>query len=68
MSNAIDIGPQEFIPALQEDLVEKQDAGEVEVVTGATSTSDKFKDYAAQAIEAAEEGNTETIVIDNPTE
>lgn len=68
MSNAVDIGPQEFIPALEEDLVDKQDPAEVDVVTGATGTSDKFKDYAAQAVEAAEEGNTETIVLDNPTE
>ena len=65
MTNAVEVGPQDFIPALENDLVEKQDAAEVEVVSGATSTSDKFKDYAAQVIEAAEEGNTETIVVDN---
>lgn len=68
MTNAVDLGPQDFIPALEEDLVAKQDAAEVEVITGATGTADKFKDYAAQVIEAAEEGNMDTIVVDNPTE
>lgn len=65
MTGAVDIGPQEFIPALEEDLVAKQDAAEVEVITGATGTADKFKDYASQLIKAAEEGKTETIVVDN---
>ncbi|HZK46848.1 MAG TPA: FMN-binding protein, partial [Atopostipes sp.] len=33
--------------------------------TGATSTSEKFKDYADQLVAAAEEGNTDTIEVDN---
>ena len=65
MTNAVDLGPQDFIPAMEEDLIATQDAAEVEVITGATGTVEKFKDYAAQLIQAAEEGNTETIVVDN---
>lgn len=68
MTNAVDLGPQDFIPALQEDLEGETDAADVEIITGATHTAEKFKDYASQLIDAAEEGNTETIVVDNPTE
>lgn len=65
MTNAEDLGPQDFIPALEEDLVDTQDPEEVDVITGATGTAEKFKDYAAQLVDAAAEGNTDTIVVDN---
>lgn len=68
MSGVVEIGPQDFIPALEEDLVDTQDPAEVEVVTGATSTSDKFIDYAKQALAAAAEGNEETIEVANSAE
>lgn len=59
--------PEEFIPALNKALVESQTAEGVEVVTGATHSSDSFKEYAKQLIEAAKEGNTDKIEIDNST-
>ena len=65
MSGVADVGPQDYIPALEESLVDAQDPADVEVVTGATSTSEKFQDYAQQLVDAAEEGNTETIEVDN---
>ena len=65
MSNVVEVGPQEFIPALEDSLVDTQNPDDVEVVTGATSTSEKFKDYADQLVAAAEEGNTDTIEVDN---
>ena len=65
MSNVVEVGPQEFIPTLEESLVDTQNPDDVEVVTGATSTSEKFKDYADQLVAAAEEGNTDTIEVDN---
>lgn len=65
MSEKTGTGPQDFIPALNEALVEKQDPSEVEVVTGATSSSEGFVDYAQQLVDAAKEGNTDTIEIDN---
>lgn len=68
MSGAVGVGPQDYIPALEEDLLDTQDPAEVEVVTGATSTSEKFVDYATQALNAAEEGNEETIEVDNSAE
>lgn len=65
MSGVTEVGPQDFIPELENQLVEAQDPANVEVVTGATSTSEKFQDYAQQLVTAAEEGNTETIEVDN---
>lgn len=59
------VGPQQYIPELNEQLVETQDPTAVEVVTGATHSSESFKEYAQQLVDAAAEGNTETIEIDN---
>lgn len=68
MTNVSGLGPQDFIPALEDDLVAVQDPAEVEVITGATGTAEKFQDYAQQLVAAAEEGNTETIEVDNAEE
>lgn len=62
------VGPQDFIPGLEDALVDAQDPADVEVITGATGTSEKFQDYAQQLVDAAEEGNTETIEVDNAAE
>ncbi|MDV4149522.1 FMN-binding protein [Clostridium sp. AL.422] len=45
--------PVEAIPALEASLVEKQDVAAVDAVTGATSTSDKFKALAEEALAEA---------------
>lgn len=42
--------PTEAFPVLEEALVEKQDVAAVDAVTGATSTSDKFKTLAEKAL------------------
>ena len=68
MTNVSGTGPQDFIPGLEEALVEAQDPSDVEVISGATGTSDKFKEYAQQLVDAAEEGSTTTIEIDNSAE
>lgn len=65
MSEIAGVGPAEFFPELNEQLVETQDPSAVEVVTGATHSSESFKEYAQQLVDAAEEGNTDTIEIDN---
>lgn len=65
MTETDGLGPQDFIPALEEALVEAQNPADVEVVSGATGTSEKFKEYAEQLVEAAKEGNTDVIEIDN---
>lgn len=68
MTGVTGVGPQDFIPALENSLVEVQDPSEVEIVTGATGTSTTFQEYAQQLVDAAEEGNTETIEVDNAAE
>lgn len=65
MKEAAGSDPSEFIPALNESLVATQSAGDVEVVTGATHSSESFQNYAQQLIQAAQAGNTETIEINN---
>lgn len=62
------IGPADYFPALNNQLVEKQDPEAVEVVTGATGSTDTFKKYAPMLIEAAQAGDTTTIEIDNVVE
>ena len=68
MTGVSGTGPQDFIPELENALVEAQDPADVEVVAGATGTSESFKTYAQQLVDAAEEGNTETIEVDNSAE
>ena len=68
MTSTDGVGPQDFIPGLEEALVDAQDPSDVEVISGATGTSDKFKEYAQQLVDAAEEGSTTTIEIDNSAE
>ncbi|BBE25499.1 hypothetical protein NFHkm12_03250 [Latilactobacillus curvatus] len=41
------------------------DVSSIEVVSGATHSSNSFKNYAQQLVQAAQAGNTETIEIDN---
>ena len=59
------VGPQEVIPELNDQLMNSQDVAEVDVVSGATGTSEKFQEYAAMLLNAAENGGTETIGVDN---
>ena len=65
MTEKAGTGPQDYVPALNNALVEKQNAGEVDIVTGATHSAHTFKLYAAQLINAAQKGDTGKIVVDN---
>lgn len=65
MTEKVGLGPKEFTPQLANDFIAKQNAYDVEVITGATSTSHKFKVYAAQLINAAQKGDTTPIEVDN---
>ena len=68
MTDVSGLGPQDFIPELEDSLVDAQEPADVEVVSGATGTSEKFQDYSQQLVDAAEEGNNETIEVDNSEE
>jgi FMN-binding domain. len=65
MKEKVGVGPKEFIPELNEDLVEEQDAKAVDIVTGATHSSEKFINYAQQLIQASQAGDTTPIEIHN---
>jgi major membrane immunogen (membrane-anchored lipoprotein) len=58
-------GPKEYLPALSKSLIDKQNAEEVDVVSGATHSSHSFRIYAAQLINAAQKGDTTPIEVDN---
>ena len=60
MSEKTGTGPTEFIPALNEQFLEKQSAGDLEAVSGATHSADSFMNYAQQLIQAAQAGDTTT--------
>lgn len=68
MADQVGVGPADYFPQLNNQLIETQDPEAVEVVTGATHSSDTFKEYAPMLIEAAEAGDTTTIEIDNVVE
>lgn len=65
MTEIAGTGPQDFVPALSESLIETQNAADVDVVTGATHSAHTFKLYAAQLINSAQKGDTTPIIIDN---
>lgn len=58
--------PQEYIPQLNKEFTANgADVSSIEVVSGATHSSNSFKNYAQQLVQAAQAGNTETIEINN---
>lgn len=60
------VGPAEYIPQLEKSLLAADgDVSKVEVVSGATHSSDTFILYAEQLINAAQKGNTNKIEVDN---
>lgn len=65
MKEKVGTGPAEYIPAYNKALIDAQDPADVEVVSGATHSHELFVDYAQQLVDAATEGNTEKIEIDN---
>ena len=60
------IGPKEYIPKLQEEFLKSNGNTEkVQVVSGATESSNSFIAYVDQLINAAQKGDTHTIKVDN---
>lgn len=60
------IGPKEYIPKLQEEFLKSNGNTEkVQVISGATESSNSFIAYVDQLINAAQKGNTQTIKVDN---
>lgn len=60
------IGPKEYIPKLAKELSSTQaDASGIQVVSGATHSSNTLRNYFNQLIQAAQKGDTDTIHINN---
>ena len=57
------VSSAESTDKLDEELLAAQSA-DVEVVSGATTTSENFKKSTEALLKAAEEGNTDTIILD----
>jgi major membrane immunogen (membrane-anchored lipoprotein) len=57
------VGPQEYTVKLTQDLMNKQDIGSVDTVTGATSGSNEFKELVAAALTNAVKGSTTASTI-----
>ena len=57
------VSSAEATDKLDEELLAAQSA-DVEVVSGATTTSENFKKSTEALLKAAEEGNTDTIILD----
>ncbi|APT18110.1 hypothetical protein FC62_GL001335 [Amylolactobacillus amylotrophicus DSM 20534] len=60
------VGPSEYIPELEKAWKQNGvNISSIETVSGATHSSDSFKNYAQQLVQAAQAGNTDTIKIEN---
>lgn len=56
--------PEEFSPALEKDLIEKQNVKDVDDITGATTSVKNFKKLAEAALKNAKAGNTEEVILE----
>ena len=63
MTGVSGIGPAEYEPQLEKALIEKQ-SSDIDVITGATSSSNQFKKLAEKVLKNAEEGKTEATLVD----
>jgi len=68
MEEVAKTSPEKYIPELNKALIQTQNPSDIDTVTGATHSTDSFKEYAKQLIEAAEKGDTKTIEVDNQVE
>lgn len=56
--------PEKYMKELADQLIEMQSVNEVDVVTGATHSSENFKKLATEALTFAEKGETGTHTLD----
>ena len=60
--------PETYLPALEEALVDKQDAAKIDNITGATHSVDGFKEMVAKLVdEKIKKADTTTLVIPQPS-
>ena len=56
--------PEEFSPALEQQLIEKLNVKEIDNITGATHSVENFKKLADAALKNAKSGNTEEVLVE----
>lgn len=63
MKKQKNIGPKEYTPKLNQQLVDSQDASKVDGVTGATQSSKEFKELSKAALDKAKKGDTSETIL-----
>ncbi len=63
MTAANGLGPQTYCPRFAKNLIIYQDPAQVDGITGATSSSQEFKQLAQAAYAAAEKGSQGTVYL-----
>lgn len=66
MKDIAGTSPAEFSPVLAEGLIATQDPATVDVVTGATSSSNDFTTLATALMANIQEGNEELLLVEAP--
>lgn len=66
MASKSGTSPDKYCPQLEKALVEKQDLEKVDVVTGATSSTNNMKQLAKLVLENAKKGDYNEIIVPQP--
>jgi major membrane immunogen (membrane-anchored lipoprotein) len=66
MLSSTGTNPQMYLNALETSLMKSGDPESISVVSGATTSSNDFIQFAKEAIKAAKDGNHDPIVIKQP--
>lgn len=64
MQSAANTNPKEYSKLLEDSLEESQDVTKIDAVSGATTSTNTFIEFAKEGIKAAKKGNTETVVVE----
>lgn len=60
------VGPADYCPRFEKNLIIYQDPEEVDAITAATSSSKVFKDFSRMAYKAAKSGDQTPIIVIQP--
>lgn len=63
MQSAANTNPKEYSKILADSFEESQDVTKIDAVSGATTSTNTFEEFAKEGIKAAKKGNTETVIV-----
>lgn len=55
--------PNEFCPKLEKDLVDKQEVDKVDTISGATISTENFRNLSKEALENAKKGEKKEVIV-----